>query len=125
VSSLRHIWQSALCLVVFLPLFSSGTAQADTYSANWQWMNVTSYCLYGTMADGNYVHDGAIAANWDVPFGSLVYIPGYGEYVVEDRGSLITEGHLDIWMPECWQSWNFGRQELQVQIERWGWGSYS
>ena len=84
-------------------------------------MNVTAYCDYGIMADGWRVHQGAIAAARNIPFGSLIEIQGMGTYRVEDRGGAITTGHLDIWMPNCASAMHFGRWRMSVRILRYGW----
>ena len=38
----------------------------------------------------------SIAMSKDIPFGTTVYIEGYGYYVVEDRGGGVGPGHIDI-----------------------------
>ena len=37
-----------------------------------------------------------IAAGPGIPFGTQIYIPGIGNRIVEDRGSAITDNHIDI-----------------------------
>ena len=37
-----------------------------------------------------------IAAPKNIPFGTKVYVPGYGLATVEDRGSAIVENKLDV-----------------------------
>lgn len=110
---------AALALALVLPFFQLGTAHAD--GAPWQQMTLTAFCDSGYMADGDYVHNGAIAAGWNVPFGSLVEIDGLGVFVVEDRGSAIVPGRIDVWMPSCGSADYFGRQVRAVRIQRWGW----
>ena len=41
----------------------------------------------------------SIAMSKDIPFGTTVYIEGYGYYVVEDRGGGIGPGRIDIACP--------------------------
>jgi 3D (Asp-Asp-Asp) domain-containing protein len=110
---------AALALALVWPFLQLGPARAD--GAPWQWMTLTAFCDGGYMADGSPVHDGAVAAGWDIPFGSLVEIDGMGVYVVEDRGSAIGPGRLDVWMPSCGSADYFGRQVRAVRIQRWGW----
>ena len=50
-------------------------------------------------------------------FGTVVAIEGVGERVCTDRGSAITEGRLDVYMPELEDAIEFGRQTLEVQIK--------
>lgn len=44
---------------------------------------------YGITASGAKTHHGALAADGRVPFGTPVFVPGYGWGAVEDRGRLI------------------------------------
>lgn len=91
------------------------------WHANYYWARVTSYCDYGIMADGNYVHRGAAGgSNW-IPFGSVVDVPGYGKVTVEDRGPWYAPTNIDLWSPTCSWSWKWGRQYLWVHIDRYGW----
>jgi 3D (Asp-Asp-Asp) domain-containing protein len=54
---------------------------------------------YGITASGEYVQDGFIAAGQELKIGQKVYIPYFDKtFVVMDRGKLITNGHLDIYM---------------------------
>jgi len=106
-------------LALVWPFLQLGTAQAD--GAPWQRMTLTAFCDGGYMADGAYVHNGAIAAGWDIPFGSLIEVDGLGVFVVEDRGSAIVPGHIDVWMPSCGNANYFGRQVRAVRVQRWGW----
>lgn len=110
---------AALALALTWPMLQVGTARAD--GAPWQWMTLTAFCDNGYMADGSLVHNGAVAAGWDIPFGSLVEIDGLGVFVVEDRGSAIVPGRLDVWMPSCGSANYFGRQVRAVRVQRWGW----
>ncbi len=67
---------------------------------------VTAYCPCvkccdeysdGIFADGTPVGDRAIAAGASIPFGTTIYVPGYGKAQVKDRGEAITEGCLDLY----------------------------
>lgn len=45
------------------------------------------------------------AAGRDLPFGTVIYIEGLGERVVEDRGGAVGSGHIDVLCsdhPECY-----------------------
>lgn len=63
-----------------------------------------------------------IAAPKSIPFGTKVYIPYFKDYpnkgvfVVEDRGSAITEGHIDVFMEDLGRANEFGRRKLDVII---------
>lgn len=54
----------------------------------------------GVTASGKVAKRGTIAADPKVyKFGTKLYIPGYGEGVVEDIGGAIKGQHIDIWFP--------------------------
>lgn len=64
--------------------------------------------------------DGTIAADTRYyPFGTRMYIPGYGWGVVADRGSAIKgPDRLDLFYTSHQEALNWGRKRLQVQIDR-------
>ncbi|HEY8745784.1 MAG TPA: 3D domain-containing protein [Chloroflexota bacterium] len=117
---LSRSWRAiVMSLALLVPFLQYGTARAD--GASWQGMIVTAYCDAGQMADGNWVHPGAVAGGWDLPFGSLVEISGMGVFMVEDRGSAVHPGHLDVWMGSCGSANYFGRESRSVRVQRYGW----
>lgn len=63
--------------------------------------------------------DGTIAADTRFyPFGTRMYIPGYGWGVVEDRGSAIKGEHrLDIFYKSHEEALRWGRRKVRVRIE--------
>ena len=93
-----------------------------------QTYEVTAYCpcelCCGAYSDGITASgvplDSCIpkfcAAPPEVPYGTLVEIPGYGEAPVLDRGGAITLGRLDVffWTHEEALAW--GRQTLKVKF---------
>ena len=120
LKTLTRCWRGVvLSMALVVPFLQSGVAQAD--GAVWQGMTITAFCDSGQMADGNYVHPGAVAGGWNLPFGSLVEISGMGVFVVEDRGSAVHPGHLDVWMPSCGNANYFGREWRSVRVQRYGW----
>ncbi len=64
--------------------------------------------------------DGTIAADTKYyPFGTRMYVPGYGWGVVEDRGSAIKGPHrLDIFYNSHSDALQWGRKKVRVIIER-------
>lgn len=69
-------------------------------------------------ANGDYVHEGVIAANW-LPFGTQVKIPAlFGDriFTVEDRMNQVFNQRADIWMPTVSAALHFGIQHVQVVI---------
>jgi 3D (Asp-Asp-Asp) domain-containing protein len=63
-----------------------------------------------------------IAADKSIPFGTIVYIPYFadqpneGIFVVEDRGSAITKGRIDVYMTDLDKAKAFGKRKLDVYI---------
>ena len=81
-----------------------------------------SHPLYGVTASGEYTREGIVAAGEGFPFGTKLYISGYGEVEVKDRGGAISHRHLDIWMENRGEAIKFGRQYRTVYILEWGKG---
>jgi len=78
---------------------------------------VTSYCLQGTRtASGTIPHFGTVATGPQFAFGTRLLIDGWPDvvWVVEDRG--VPNGLIDIWLPSCRQSWQWGRRSVRVTI---------
>jgi 3D (Asp-Asp-Asp) domain-containing protein len=75
---------------------------------------VTAYCTTGTTASGTYTSWGTVAAT--LPFGTHVYIPGYGAGTVLDRGGAVGPGHVDVYMPSCGQAIAWGTRIMNIQI---------
>lgn len=73
---------------------------------------------YGITASGNVVQEGrTIACPPSLSFGTKIHIPKWNEtYVCEDRGSAITNGHLDIYKEDLEDALQFGVQQLQVKV---------
>ena len=58
-----------------------------------------------------------IAADWDVlPPGTVVYIDGLGERVVQDRGGAIKGNAVDIYFEDHDEALVFGRQAVRLYI---------
>lgn len=64
--------------------------------------------------------DGTIAADTRYyPFGTRMYVPGYGWGVVADRGSAIKgPGRIDLYFESHREALGWGRKKVKVQIER-------
>jgi 3D (Asp-Asp-Asp) domain-containing protein len=72
---------------------------------------------YGITASGNRVEaNHTVACPPSMEFGTRLEIEGVGERVCEDRGSKITNGHIDIYIPNLKDALNFGRQNLKIRI---------
>jgi len=90
---------------------------------------VTAYCpcekCCGEFADGitasgvnlNGFLGLCIAAPPEIPFGTIMEIPGYGIAAVADRGGKIKGNRLDVYFPTHQEALNWGVQELKVRIK--------
>lgn len=67
-----------------------------------------------------FARDGTIAADTDYyPFGTKMYVPGYGRGIVEDRGGDIKgPERIDIYFDRHSKTLKWGRQRVKVEIER-------
>jgi 3D (Asp-Asp-Asp) domain-containing protein len=88
-------------------------------------VKVTAFCpcekCCGKWADGYtacghkiIAGDKFCAAPKDMPFGTMLDIPGYGIVPVLDRGGSITEGRLDVYFDEHQAALNWGVKYLIV-----------
>ena len=69
-------------------------------------------------ANGTYVHDGIIAANW-LKFGTRVRIPDmFGDkvFIVADRMNPRFDNRADIWMAERSDAVKFGLRRLTIEV---------
>lgn len=70
---------------------------------------------YGKTASGTYVKEGrTIACPKNIPFGTKLYIEGFGERICEDRGGAIKAGKLDVYVDSLIKAKKLGRQKLKV-----------
>ena len=72
----------------------------------------------GITAKGTKAHPGTLAADTRYyPMGTVIYIPGYGYGVVEDRGGDIKGRHrLDLYYNTHKEARNWGRKKLQCVV---------
>lgn len=72
----------------------------------------------GITASGAKAHRGTIAADRRYyPFGTVMYIPGYGYGRVEDTGSAIQgSGRVDLFYGSHQQALEWGRQRLPIKV---------
>ncbi len=80
-------------------------------------VNSTSYCQAGIMASGRETFDGAVAGNrW--PLGTWLFVLSgshKGETVqVLDR--IGWGSQLDFFTRSCKRAWQYGRQQIKVEI---------
>ncbi len=73
----------------------------------------------GKTASGSTARYGTVAADTSVlPFGTIVYVDGYGYGRVEDRGGAIKGKKLDLWFPSHSAAMKWGRKK-NVRVKVW------
>ena len=121
---------SGLCflfIIIILVVASicSATEKELEYTAN-----VSAYCpcekccgkwafiLPRRTASGHLIRPGDkfIAAPKNIPFGTMIDIPGYGCVPVLDRGGAIFGNKLDVYFDSHKAALNWGRQNLKVKF---------
>lgn len=86
---------------------------------------VTAYCscekccgshACGITANGYKIQAGdkLIAAPKNIPFGTKLFVPGYGLATVKDRGGAIKGNKLDVYFASHKEALKWGRQKLIV-----------
>lgn len=73
--------------------------------------------VVGQTASGRMAHRGTVAADTSLfPFGTQLYIPGYGMGRVEDRGGDIQGNHIDVFFSSHQVAEKWGVRFLDVDI---------
>jgi 3D (Asp-Asp-Asp) domain-containing protein len=71
----------------------------------------------GYTASGVQAHPGTIAADTSLfPFGTIMYVPGYGYGRVEDRGGDIQGARIDLFFLSHQTALNWGRTRTKVRV---------
>jgi len=71
----------------------------------------------GITSSGAKAKKGTIAADINrYPYGTKMYVPGYGWGEVQDIGSAIKGEHIDIFFPDIDDAKAWGRKYLNIQI---------
>jgi 3D (Asp-Asp-Asp) domain-containing protein len=71
----------------------------------------------GVTASGTKARPGTIAADTArYPFGTIMYVPGYGYGRVEDRGGDIKGNRLDLYFRSHREALAWGRQRVKVKF---------
>lgn len=92
-----------------------GLFSEDSFERPWMIpLRLVLFPWYGLPADGTIAADTRY-----YPFGTRMYIPGYGWGTVEDRGGAIRgPGHIDLFFDNYDEAMQWGRRRLRVLIER-------
>ena len=70
----------------------------------------------GVTASGERARHGTIAADRSYPFGTVMFVPGYGYGRVEDRGGAIAGDRLDLFFSSHSQALKWGKRVREVKI---------
>lgn len=71
----------------------------------------------GYTASGTRAKPGTIAADTNIfPFGTIMYIPGYGYGRVEDLGGSVKDHHIDLFFRHHKQALKWGRHYENVKV---------
>lgn len=87
--------------------------------AGWQSLGVwdiTAYTWTGNpCANGEYPYEGVCAVN-GLPFGTVIYVDGWGYLTVADRGGMDGWYDVDIYLDSEAACWEYGRRAKEVWI---------
>lgn len=94
------------------------------WERNWFFRPVYSYGpnkgkpkIIGQTASGTQARRGTIAADTRIyPFGTIMYIEGYGYGKVEDRGGAIKGQSIDLFFGSHQKALEWGRQKKKVKV---------
>ncbi|MCK5021358.1 MAG: 3D domain-containing protein [Candidatus Peribacteraceae bacterium] len=71
----------------------------------------------GLTATGVKAAKGIVAADWTIfPPGTILYIPGYGEAIVYDRGSAVKGYHIDVFLPSRKEALKWGVKTTDAYV---------
>ena len=71
----------------------------------------------GITASGTRARKGTIAADTSrYPFGTVMYVAGYGYGRVEDRGARVKGDHIDLYFHTHKQAMQWGRKRVRVKV---------
>ncbi|MBN2301976.1 MAG: 3D domain-containing protein [Lentisphaerae bacterium] len=70
----------------------------------------------GLTASGVIARPGTIAAPREYPFGTVMYVDGYGYGRVEDRGGAIKGDRIDLFFTSHGRALAWGRRKVVVKI---------
>ena len=90
------------------------TVSASAYSSSVDETDSTPFIT----AEGTYVRDGIVAANF-LPMGTAIKIPAiYGNkiFVVEDRMNSRYNLNVDVWFPSKELAKEFGRKTVKIEV---------
>ena len=91
---------------LFQPVYSSGPMRGKRKAV-------------GITSSGSLARPGTLAADTSLfPYGTIMYVPGYGYGRVEDTGADIKGHRLDVFFPRHHQAEAWGRVRVPVKVWR-------
>ena len=91
-----------------------------SWHRNWLFIPVSDsggYKKVGYTANGSRARPGTIAADTSIfPFGTIMYVDGYGYGRVEDRGGDIKGYHIDLYFEDHGTAKRWGRTKRYVKV---------
>lgn len=70
-----------------------------------------------TASGAEAVQGVTIAADWSIyPPGTVLFVEGLGEYIVQDRGGAIKGLKIDVYFEDHEAALQFGRQEVRIKV---------
>jgi len=78
--------------------------------------DITAYTWTGNpCANGEYPYEGLCAVN-GLPFGTVIYVDGWGYLTVADRGGMAGWYDVDIYLDSEAACWEYGRRAREVWV---------
>ena len=99
-------WKHKYGCCLFPPVYASGPRKGERKQV-------------GITADGSKAKKGTIAADTSrYPFGTIMYVPGYGWGEVHDRGTAIQGNRIDLFFSSHKKALEWGRRTVKVKVYR-------
>ncbi len=104
------------------PFTLGSNANVDVSTLNYSkkiTMNASAYTASGNAktASGRVAQRGVVAVDTSViPFGTKLYIPGYGYAVAGDTGGAIKGNKIDLFYDTVAECYSFGRRPVEVYV---------
>jgi 3D (Asp-Asp-Asp) domain-containing protein len=107
-------------------------SRSETQPLNLRTFTITAYTVsvqdcgnsLGITASGAKAVVGVtVAAGRNLPFGTIIYIPGLGYRIVQDRGGAIGSNDIDLLVSSGASAIKFGVQQRQITIVKLGSGN--
>ena len=82
----------------------------------WVSLSISAYAVHGTTASGHPTRPGVAACGRSYPFWTQFVLPDGTVRTCLDRGGLVTNGHLDVWVADYTTAIQLGRKNGRVGV---------